>query len=62
MPTSRNKVTDFLEVKRRMFRILFEEFEILLGEFLNVLGQRGEAGPEVGRGVMLQSSVDLPLL
>jgi len=59
---SRNEVTDFLEVKRGMCRILFEQSEILSGEFLNMLWQRGEAVPEVGRGVMLQSSVDLPLL
>lgn len=39
-----------------------EQFEVLSGEFLNLLRQFREASPEIGRGVTLQRSVDLPLL
>jgi hypothetical protein len=45
-----------------MPRMLFQQFEIFPGEFLDVQRQGGEAAPKVWRCVMIQSSVDLPLL
>ena len=58
---NRKEVSDTLEMKRGMGAVFLEEFEILLGEFLDVFGERLKASPKIWRGVMLQSSVDVPL-
>jgi len=43
----RNEISNILEVKRGMRGILFEEFEILFGEFLRVVRQSFETCPKV---------------
>jgi hypothetical protein len=43
----RYELSDVLEMKRRMRRILFEKFEILLGELLDVVRQRFETCPKI---------------
>ena len=58
---SRPEAADLLEVKRRMPRILFEPRVRLIGEIPN-LGRQGPIQrPEVGRGVMSQRGVVLPV-
>jgi hypothetical protein len=43
----RNEISNILKVKRGMRGILFEEFEILFGEFLHVVRQSFETCPKV---------------
>jgi len=45
--TNRNEISNSLEVKRGMRGILFEEFEILLGEFLHVVRQSFKTCPKI---------------
>lgn len=45
---SRNKVVNFLEVKRGMCRILFESFEILSGEFWMCCGNAEKQAQKSG--------------
>jgi hypothetical protein len=59
---SRNKVVNFLEVKRGMCRILFESFEILSGEFLGCIAATRRSRPRSRARPELQNCVDLPLL
>ena len=50
--------TDLLEVKRWVSGVGSEKGERLISELPNLSGKRSVAGPEVGRGVVLQSLVD----
>jgi len=43
----RNEISNILEVKRRVRRILLEEFEVLPGEFLHVAWQRFKTCPKI---------------
>jgi hypothetical protein len=49
---------DPLEMQRRVFRVALEKGKRLVSELLNFLGERSVAGPEVRRGVVIQSLVD----
>ncbi len=45
--TDRDEISDIFEVKRGMSGILFEEFEVLLGEFLHVVRQSSKTCPKI---------------
>ena len=58
--TGRPILTDFLEVKRWMVRVRFQELKRPVRESLNGIRENPVAGPKIRRGVMVQSFVDRP--
>ncbi len=55
-----SEAANLLEVQRRVLRIAFQESEILIGKFLDRLGEDVVAGPKFGRGGVPHKSEHLP--
>ena len=58
--TNRPKLSNFLEMKRRMFGIAFQEFELLVRPYLDILRQSSITRPKAGGCVMLHNSLVFP--
>ena len=56
-----SEAANLLEVQGRMLRVAFQENEILIGKFLDRLGEDVVAGPKFGRGGVPHKSEHLPV-